>query len=158
MYVSEFIKSSTFKQRKEKQKRQWNLVESKARRNKGGTMLSSKALSRNFHTIGTLLSQQMYETNMSATSMDGSDTPSEFKYVDNCIAQRRGSIPFSWASLVSSITLSHMLLCEDSAIFKTWFIVIQKNASFLFCSFFFHFCWVVMWNLQYNRSKKKLSN
>jgi hypothetical protein len=36
-----------------------NLVESRARRSIGGTVLSIKAFSKNFHRIGTLLSQQM---------------------------------------------------------------------------------------------------
>ncbi|KAF7813758.1 Mediator of RNA polymerase II transcription subunit 33A [Senna tora] len=36
-----------------------NLIESKARTRKGGTILNAKAFSRNFHIMGTLFSQQI---------------------------------------------------------------------------------------------------
>lgn len=66
--------------------------------------------------MGTLLSQQMCETNMLASSTDGRDTPAAPKLEDNCTAHIRGSLPFCWATLVSSITLSQRLLCTDTAI------------------------------------------
>ena len=95
-----------------------NLVESRARRSIGGTVLSIKAFSKNFHRIGTLLSQQMQETSKSASSTEGKVTPAELKLEDNCKAQSRGSLPFCCATSVNSITLSHVPLSKDTAIFS----------------------------------------
>lgn len=51
----------------------------------------------------------MWETKTLASSTEGIETPLELKLEDNCITQTRGSLPFCWATLVSSTTLSQIL-------------------------------------------------
>lgn len=101
------------------QNRNTDLEESKARTSMEGTMLKTKAFSRNFHIIGTLFSQQICETKTSASSIDGRETPAEAKFDETSIDQRRGSLPFSWASLVCIITTSQRLLGSGSAISRS---------------------------------------
>lgn len=91
-------------------------MERRARTSIGWTMLRAKALSRNFQMIGTLLSQQMWETKALATSTEGRETPMAFKLEESLIAHRNGSLPFCWADWVSSTTLSTRLGCTESAI------------------------------------------
>ena len=86
-----------------------NLTERRARTSIGGTIFNIRAFSRNFHKMGTLFSQQMYDTNTFASSAEGKDSPAEFKFEYICMAQTRGSLPFSCATLVSSKTPSQTL-------------------------------------------------
>lgn len=119
----------------ENRNRNTDLEESRARTSIEGTMFKTKAFSRNFHKMGTLFSQQMYETNTLASSMEGMHTPAELRFDETCIDQRRGSLPFSWASLVCFMTTSQTLLCSDSAISRShwqvfWlFSVMQRDIS-----------------------------
>lgn len=87
-----------------------DLVESKPRTSKGGTILRANAFSKNFQEMGTLLSQQIWETKWLASSREGKVIPAELKFEETWIAHNNGSLPFSWASLVCPKTLSHMFL------------------------------------------------
>lgn len=73
-------------------------------------MLQTIAFSRNFHAIGTLFSQHMYEINKSPSSKEGKDTPPAFKFEETWIAHNKGSLLFPWAHFVSSKIPSHTLL------------------------------------------------
>lgn len=76
-----------------KMKTRGHLVESRARKSRGGMIRRVKAFSIDFQTIGTLLSQQMYETNTWANAIKGNETSAKFKLEDNCTAHSKGS-PF----------------------------------------------------------------
>ena len=84
-----------------------NLLERRARTSIGGAILPETAFSRNFHVIGTLLAQQIWDTRRCASSGDGSEVPAELRIDESWTAHRRGSLFRSWADLVSSSTLSH---------------------------------------------------
>lgn len=82
----------------------------------GDTILRTKAFSKNFHAIGKLFSQQMWDTKKLANSRDGKDTPDELKHEETCIAHTNGSPPFSCETLVNSKTLSQRLHCIGTSI------------------------------------------
>lgn len=84
-----------------------DLVERRAITSRGGTILAVIAFSRNFHMIGTWLSQQIWETRSWASSTDGKETPAELRVELNWTAQSSGSQFLSCADFVSSNTVSH---------------------------------------------------
>jgi len=88
-----------------------DLVERRARTNRGGPILNTKAVSRSFQALGTLLDQQIWDTRSSATSVDGIEMPAELRLEESSMAHTNGSVFLSWANFVSSITLSHWLEC-----------------------------------------------
>lgn len=102
-----------------------NLVENRARTSRGGTMFNTNDFSKNFHIMATLFSQQICETNISASSTEGIETPLEIKSEYNFIAHNKGSLPFSRAALVASLALSQMLLSKFSSI--------RSGKSLFFC-------------------------
>lgn len=97
------------KKRKKTDKFQGDLSDSNPRTRKGGTILRSIAFSKNFQAMATLFCQQMWETKCLANSREGKLIPRELKLDEIWIDQSKGSLPFSWATLVCPKISSHML-------------------------------------------------
>lgn len=91
-----------------------DLLDRRARTRIGGAILTARAFSRNFHVMGTLLAQHMWETSKWASSVDGRTTPAELSIEESWIAHNSGSVPLAWAPLVTSKALSHRLCCTES--------------------------------------------
>lgn len=91
----------------------------------GETILRTKAFSKNFHAIGKLFSQQMWDTKKLANSKEGKDTPDELRHEETWTAHTNGSPPFSCSTLVISKTLSQRFPSSDTSIMSSLFALQQ---------------------------------